>query len=133
MLFTSYEFLFFLFSCFILYYVIPKKYQWILLLIASYGFYFSAGPTYPLFLFATTVITYVTALFIEKKKKEEKEYLKLHSKEFSSREETAVANVCILVELKRQATFFCLMNEINHESFLGIYLQRFQLEPFVPS
>ena len=87
MLFTSYEFLFFLFSCFVLYYVIPKKYQWILLLIASYGFYFSAGPTYPLFLFATTVITYVTALFIEKKKKEEKEYLKLHSKEFSSREE----------------------------------------------
>ena len=40
--------------------------------------------------------------------------------EFSSREETAVANGCILVELKRQATFFCLHMYFSPE-FAPVY------------
>ena len=87
MLFTSYEFIFFLIACFALYYLIPKKYQWLLLLIASYGFYFSADRIYPVFLFATTCITYITAILIEKRREQEKEYLKVHAEEFSTREE----------------------------------------------
>ena len=42
MFFTSYEFLGFITVLFILYYVIPGKYQWMLLLLASYFFYFVA-------------------------------------------------------------------------------------------
>ena len=43
MLFTSYEFIAFLGGLFILYYLIPKKFQWILLLAGSVVFYAWAG------------------------------------------------------------------------------------------
>ena len=43
MLFTSYEFIAFLFAVFLLYYLLPKRMQWGILLIASYVFYFLAG------------------------------------------------------------------------------------------
>ena len=46
MLFTSYGFLGFLAVLFLLYYIVPRKWQWALLLGASYGFYFLAGPEY---------------------------------------------------------------------------------------
>ena len=43
MLFTSYGFLGFLAVLFLLYYIIPRKCQWGLLLGAGYLFYFRAG------------------------------------------------------------------------------------------
>lgn len=60
MLFVSYEFIGFMLLCFLIYYVIPKRFQWILLLISSYVFYFIAGPFYPVFIFVTTLTTYLT-------------------------------------------------------------------------
>ncbi len=60
MLFTSYEFIGFIMLCFLLYYLIPRRFQWILLLLASYAFYFYAGTWYPLFILVTTVTTYLT-------------------------------------------------------------------------
>ena len=57
MFFTSYEFLGFITVLFILYYVIPGKYQWMLLLLASYFFYFVAGADYLIYILATTVTT----------------------------------------------------------------------------
>ena len=44
MLFASYGFIAFIAILFIVYYLIPKKYQWMLLLLASYVFYLFAGP-----------------------------------------------------------------------------------------
>lgn len=87
MLFTSYEFLLFIFISFILYYLMPKKWQWIFLLIVSYIFYFSAGAVYPLFLLATSLITYSAAIWIEKARQKEAAYLIYHKEEFASREE----------------------------------------------
>lgn len=86
MLFTSYEFIGFILLFFLIYYVIPKKGQWLLLLVGSYLFYFMAGTFYPLFLFATTAITYVTAIIIENTGKKEKEYLQAHKKELAREE-----------------------------------------------
>ena len=57
MLFTSYEFLLFVLVTCVLYYVIPKKWQWMLLLLASYVFYFLAGASYLPYIFVTTVST----------------------------------------------------------------------------
>ena len=45
MLFTSYEFLGFLAVLLLLYYLVPKRFQWQLLLAASYLFYFLTGPS----------------------------------------------------------------------------------------
>lgn len=83
---TSSNFLLFLICCVILYYVIPKKGQWILLLIASYVFYFINGVFYPLFLFSTTVLTYTTALAIDRKAETSKAWLKEHKEELSRAE-----------------------------------------------
>jgi len=61
MLFTSYEFIAFLIAIIVLYYLIPKKFQWILLLVGSYVFYAFAGLHFLLFIAATTVTTYLAA------------------------------------------------------------------------
>lgn len=68
MLFTSYEFILFIAIVFIVYYVIPKKWQWPLLLIASYVFYFMADPWYVPYILATTVTTFLTGMALQHKK-----------------------------------------------------------------
>ncbi len=89
MLLTSYNFVLFLTVCFILYYLIPKRFQWLLLLAASYIFYFMAGAFYPLFILATSVITYGTAIWIEKCREKDTEYLAAHRAELSREEKKA--------------------------------------------
>lgn len=65
-MFVSYGFIAFLCILFVLYYVLPKKYQWILLLIANFLFYFSAGKLYPLFLLVTSLTIYGTGMMLER-------------------------------------------------------------------
>ncbi len=86
MLFTSYVFFLFLILLFIIYYIIPKKYQWMLLLCASYIFYCFAGIEYLLFIVSTTVTTYVVTHKIGKIQSKQSEFLKLN-KETMSRDE----------------------------------------------
>ncbi len=62
MVFTSFNFIFFIIILSILYYIIPKKYQWILLLIGSFIFYSIAGLSYLIFITATIVSTYLTTI-----------------------------------------------------------------------
>jgi len=59
MLFTSYRFILFIMVLFIVYYIIPKKYQWMLLLLASYVFYSVAGIKYLIYIMATTLSTFL--------------------------------------------------------------------------
>ena len=66
MIFTSYEFILFLIIVFVLYYIIPKKFQWVLLLIASYVFYAYAGVGFLAYILTTTVSTYVFSFNISK-------------------------------------------------------------------
>lgn len=68
MLFTSYEFIGFLILVFVLYYCIPKKWQWPFLLLASYVFYFLASPVYLVYITITTVTVYLAGLGIQKKR-----------------------------------------------------------------
>ena len=66
MSFISMEFLLFLLVSVVGYDPIPKKGQWIWLLIVSYLFYLSSGVKVLLFLVTTTVSTFVTGLLLEK-------------------------------------------------------------------
>lgn len=50
----------------LLYYTVCKKYQWQLLLVLSYIYYFASGAKNIIFILATTLVTYLTAVFIEK-------------------------------------------------------------------
>ena len=89
MLFTSYEFIAFLTLVFVLFYTVPKKFQWVLLLLASYGFYYIADPRYLLFILVTTVSTYFLSVKITDINKESESYLKEHKKELSREEKKA--------------------------------------------
>ncbi len=76
MLFTSHTFVIFISLLFLLYYTIPKKYQWKLLLAFSYVFYFIAGPKFLIYIIITTVTTYLAAVRIGKHYRHLDAYLK---------------------------------------------------------
>ena len=86
MLFTSYSFIAFIAILFILYYIVPKKFQWKLLLIASYIFYSFAGFKYLFYILVTTISTYYVSLKIENLHLEQSTYLK-EKRDNHSREE----------------------------------------------
>lgn len=66
MLFNSVTFGIFIIVVFILYYLVPHKYRWGFLLLASYVFYMNLHIGYGILLLATTVLTYILALKVEK-------------------------------------------------------------------
>lgn len=65
-MFVSYEFIAFLFLLFVVYYLIPKKCQWVLLLVANFLFYFSAGKFYPVFILVTSLTVYGAGRMMER-------------------------------------------------------------------
>ena len=69
MLFTSYAFIGFVILLVALYYVLPKKAKWPLLLLGSYVFYFFAGWKCLFYIAGVTVITYIAGLLISSNKK----------------------------------------------------------------
>ena len=91
MLFTSYEFLGFCAALLLLYYIIPKKAQWPLLLIASYAFYFIAGPQFLPFIAATTLTVYATARIMQSISDSQSKYLKAHKEELSKEESLSIS------------------------------------------
>ncbi len=68
MLFNSVEFAIFLPVVFLVYWILPQRFRWPLILLASYLFYAWVKPAYVLILFVTTLISYFTALLIEKRR-----------------------------------------------------------------
>ena len=67
MLFTSFAFVVFAAITALLYFTVPGRIQWCVLLAASYLFYLSAGPEYIIFILYTTAVTYVTAVLMQKR------------------------------------------------------------------
>ena len=64
MSFTSLSFLGFVGGVVLLYYLLPKRVQWGLLLAASYGFYLAGGPSTIVYLLFTTAVTYGAGLLL---------------------------------------------------------------------
>jgi len=62
--FTSFSFLLFAALLIAVYYLVPRRWQWGLLLAASYGFYLAAGKQYVLFLLFTTGSTYAATMLM---------------------------------------------------------------------
>ncbi len=65
MSFVSVEFLIFLGASVALYYLLPRKLRWLLLLLASYGFYLTGGLRALSFLLLTTCSTWAAGLLLE--------------------------------------------------------------------
>ena len=65
---TSFGFLLFFTAVLFVYYIVPKRAQWILLLVASYAFYVISGFAQVFFLLGTTLITYGSGLLMQKRR-----------------------------------------------------------------
>ena len=79
MLFNSLEFLIFFPVVTALYFVLPHKYRWFLLLSASCLFYIAFIPVYIFVLFTTIVIDYLAAMLIDKYRDEKKRFFLIAS------------------------------------------------------
>lgn len=66
MLFNSVAFAFFMPIVFLLYWALPHRFRWMALLAANCWFYMSWDPKYIIVILLTTVVSYFSALFIEK-------------------------------------------------------------------
>lgn len=107
MLFNSLEFVFFFGVVTSLFFVLPHKYRWLLLLLSSCYFYMDFMPIYVLILGFTIVVDYFAGIFIDKSEgKRRKVYLIL----------SIIANVGILGFFK----YFNFLNE-NVTAFLGVF------------
>lgn len=66
MLFNSYQFMLFFPCVLAIYFFVPRKFRYIWLLIASYYFYMGWNAKYALLIAASTIVTYLSGLGIEK-------------------------------------------------------------------
>lgn len=112
MLFNSIEYLLFLPSVVILYYLFPLRWRWALLLTASYFFYFLWKAEFLLVLMAATMVSYYSALKMGdlKRKEQRRKYLLL----------TLFVNVGMLVFFKYLGFFSGIVNGIAGISGSGI-------------
>lgn len=99
MLFNSFEFLLYFPIVTILYFLLPFKFRWLLLLLASCFFYMFFIPKYILILFFTIIIDYFAGIMLEKikDKRQKKGFLIL----------SLIANIGILVFFK----YYNFLNE----------------------
>ncbi len=107
MFFTSYKFLGFIFVLFLLYYIVPKKCQWPLLLLASYIFYFAAGPEYVVYIVITTAAVYFAARMIGRNLEKQAAYIREHKSELGKEEKRAYKDRCQRV--RRRWIALCLI------------------------
>lgn len=66
MSYSSFGFFVFLALTALVYYIIPKRFQWCALLAASYAFYLTSGVKQVLFIIATTMVTYIAGLMMQR-------------------------------------------------------------------
>ena len=86
MLFTSYGFIAFIAILFVVYYIVPKKWQWPLLLMASGVFYWIADPRFIIFICVTSLSAWGSGVLMGRINDAQDLYLK-ENKETLSKEE----------------------------------------------
>ncbi len=89
---TSFLFLCFIFAVFVLYYLIPSRFQWVLLLIASVVFYLSGGIQSAGYVVITATTIYIAAVAMQKLADEQKRYIKENKAVLTKDEKTAYKN-----------------------------------------
>lgn len=93
MSFTSFTFLGFLVAVVFVYYIVPKKYQWAVLLAASYGFYIFSGLKQVLFIMATTLFTYGSGLLMQNMRNKTQKYIDSLGEDVSKDEKREIKKV----------------------------------------
>ena len=83
---TSFSFVFFVIVSLVFYYIIPKKFQWCILLAASIVFYAMSGWTNVIYILLASAVAYLSAVWMQKKTDYQKAYLSEHKSELSKEE-----------------------------------------------
>ena len=86
MQFTSYGFILFLALMFAAYFLAPKKWQWVTLLVGSYIFYAFAGVECLVFIGFTTLSSYVISRLMERALNRENDYVAAYRDTLSKEE-----------------------------------------------
>ena len=94
MLFTSLSFICFLALLFLVYYFVPLRFRWMLLLLCSAVFYAFAGLSGFLFLGATVLSTYAAGYWIGKVQEKQAGWLSADGKAASREERKAYKETC---------------------------------------
>lgn len=130
MLFTSISFLYyFLPALIIIYFITPKKYKNIILLIASLLFYFYGEPKYVFLMIAEIVIAYTGAILIDKYKSQSKNILII----------TLFIHVFLLIIFKYTDFIIQTINDISNANIkllnialpIGISFYTFQIISYI--
>ncbi|MCR5590215.1 MAG: MBOAT family protein [Lachnospiraceae bacterium] len=85
----SIDFALFVCLALLIYFAVPKKFRWIVLLVASYAFYAQSGTENLIYIAVTTVSAYICAFLIEKKKEGMDAYLHDKGADISKEEKKA--------------------------------------------
>ena len=109
MLFTSYQFILFVLVALILYYVVPKRIQWIVLLCMNMLFYVYAGLSGIIFIVTTIVTTYAGARLIYREKDRYVRFIEEHKGDISRDEKKKLKNI----SLRKQKMFLTIVLFIN--------------------
>ncbi len=86
---SSLVFIIFAAICIGLYYAVPDRWKWVVLLIASYAFYLLSSPKTFIFVLLTTAITYIGGRLIGKCNSEHKAFADAHRDTLSKEEKKA--------------------------------------------
>lgn len=102
---VSFSFAFFVLAVMVLYYIVPKRFKWVVLLVSSYLFYGIYSIKYLGLLIISTAITFYSALYIHKLQLREKEQKKESNKKPNKKRKrililTLVINFSILAFFK---------------------------------
>ncbi|MCI8402772.1 MAG: MBOAT family protein [Lachnospiraceae bacterium] len=106
---TSYGFLLFAGVLLLLYYIVPRRFQWCLLLIASYVFYAFSGVRYLGYILATTLCTYGASRIMGRLKDRQETFLK-ENKAILDREDRKFYKASVKKRQKRWLTAALLFN-----------------------
>ena len=109
MLFTSYQFILFVLVALILYYVAPKRIQWIVLLCMNMLFYVYAGLSGIIFIVTTIITTYAGARLICREKDRSVRFIEEHKGDISRDEKKKLKNI----SLRKQKMFLTIVLFIN--------------------
>lgn len=114
MLFNSFQFLYFFIVVTLIYFVLPHRFRWLLLLISSCYFYMTFIPIYILILGFTIIVDYVAGIYIERSKGKRRKFFLIVS---------LIANIGVLA-------IFKYFNFINGN--LTLLLQSIHLDNHLP-
>ncbi|MCI8300067.1 MAG: MBOAT family protein [Lachnospiraceae bacterium] len=147
MAFTSAVFLLFITVVCAVYFTVPIKRRWLVLLLASYLFYWQ-NSTYLVFVLAgMTAVTWLTGLFLERQNLKKAYHLKIHSKHMSSserkkyklsvsRKKKGILFLGITIDFGILLVFkysnFFIGNASSLFQLLGIETENFQLDLMIP-